>query len=125
MSDAAGRLRDGDGLGDHAEQRALRGIEHAARIELDDDAEHVVVLQQIGNLLERRGDPGEVERIGTQPGEHADIALRCRRSLLVVHRERQLATARQCADAALDHIPRASRFRTSNRKLKRISSSAG
>ena len=106
MSDAAGRLRDGDGLGDRAEQRALRGIEHAARVELDDDAEHVVVLQQIGNLLERRGDPGEVERVGTQPGEHADIALRRRRSLLVVHRERQLATARQCADAALDHVPR-------------------
>ena len=120
------RLRDRDGLGDRAEQRALRGIEHAARVELDDDAEHVVVLQQIGNLLERCGDPGEVERIGTQPGEHADIAFRCRRPLLVVHRERQRATARQRADAASGlTFPAASRCRAPNRKLKRISSSAG
>ena len=102
---AAWRLRDRDGLGDRAEQRALRGIEHAARIELDDHAEHVVVLQQIRKLLELGDVPGEVERVGTQPGEHAEIALRRRRALLVVHRERQLATVRQRADAALDRLP--------------------
>ncbi len=84
----------------------LRRIEHAARVELDDHAEHVVVLQQIGKLLELADVPGEIERVGTQPGEHPDIALGCRRPLLVVHRERQLATVRQCADAALDHLPR-------------------
>ena len=106
MGDAGRAAAGRDGLGDHAEQRTLRRIEHAARIELDDHAEHVVVLQQIWNLLELGGDPGEVERVGTQPGEHADIALRRRRSLLVVHRERQLATVRQRANAALDHISR-------------------
>ena len=52
MAEEGSLLRDRDGLGDRAEQRALRGIEHAARIELDDDAEHVVVLQQIGKPLE-------------------------------------------------------------------------
>ena len=105
-SEEGSLLRDRDGLGDRAEQRALRGIEHAARIELDDHAEHVGVLQQIGKLLERGDVPGEVERIGTQPGEHADIALRRRRAGLVIHRERQLATVRQRAHAALDRLPR-------------------
>jgi len=41
----------------------------------------------------------------SEPGEHADIAVRRRRPLFVVHRERQLATARQCANAALDCLP--------------------
>jgi hypothetical protein len=76
MSDPTVRLRNGNCLGDHAEQGTPRGVEHAARVELDDDAEHVVVLQQIGDLLERCGDPGQVERVGTQAGEHANIALR-------------------------------------------------
>ena len=106
MCDEGPRPRDRHGLGDCAEQRAFRRIEHAMRIELDDEAEHVVVLQQIWNLLEVSRRPGEVERVGTQAGEHADIALRGRRTLLVVHGERKLATARQCAHAALDRLPR-------------------
>jgi hypothetical protein len=47
MSNVAGRLPGRDGLGDRAEQRALRWIEQPARIELDDQTEHVVVLQKV------------------------------------------------------------------------------
>ena len=63
------------------------------------------MLQQVWHFFELGGDPGEVERIGSQPGEYADITLGRRRPLLVVHRERQFATVRQRADAALDHLP--------------------
>ena len=109
--DAGGRRskrsggRDRDGLGDNAEQRALRGIEHAARIELDNDAEHIVVLQKVGNLLDLGDDPCEVERVGAQPGEHADSAVRGRRPLLVIDDEATARDPRQRADAALDHVP--------------------
>jgi len=69
----------GDRLRNRAEQRALRGVEHAVRIDLDDDGEHVSVLQQIWPL--ERGDvPGEIERVEAQPGEDAEIAVPCRRS---------------------------------------------
>ena len=80
-------LRDRDGLGDGAEQRALRGIEQPLGIELDDHGEDVGVLEQIGELLELSHVPGKVERIGTQPRKHPDIALRGRRPGLVMHRE--------------------------------------
>ena len=63
------------------------------------------MLQQIRHLLELGDDPGEVKRVGTQPREHSDVTLRRRRALLVVHRERQLATARQPAGAVLDDLP--------------------
>ena len=63
------------------------------------------MLQRIGNLLELSGDPGEVERVGSQPGEHANIAFGRRRTLLVVHHERELAAVGQDANAALDHFP--------------------
>src|SRR5262249_30174763 len=79
-------------------------IEHAACIEFDDDAEHVVVLKQIGDLLERGGDPGEIERVGAQPGEYADVALRGRRPLLIVHGERERSAVRENASSALDHL---------------------
>src|SRR5262249_41071484 len=102
--DSVSLLR-GNGLGDGAKQRALRRIEHAARVELDDYAEHVVVLQLIWNLCERGGIQSDVERVGSDPGERADIALRRRCSCLVVHRERQFATARQLANTALDRFP--------------------
>ena len=65
-------LLRGNGLGDSAEQRAFCEIEHAARIALDDNAEHIGVLQQIWKLLEYGDVPGEVERVGAQPGEHAE-----------------------------------------------------
>src|SRR5262245_36589881 len=64
------------------------------------------MLQQIWKLFERGDVPCEVEWVGTEPGEHTDIALQRRCSCLVVHRERQFATARQCANAALDRFPR-------------------
>ena len=63
------------------------------------------MLQQIWKLLEYGDVPGEVERVGAQPGEHPNIALRRRRPFLVVHSERQLATIRQFANAALDRFP--------------------
>ena len=66
----------------------------------------------------------EVKRIGTQPGEYADIALWRRRPLLVVHGERQLATVVQRAHAALNHIPYRIALEDLDRNLKRISSSA-
>jgi hypothetical protein len=50
-------------LGYGAEQRTFAGVEHAARIKFDDDAKHVVVLQQIGKLLQRWSvQPGKKER---------------------------------------------------------------
>src|SRR5207245_9452150 len=66
----------------------------------------VVMLQQIWNFLELGADPGEVERVGSQPGEHADIALRRPGPLLVVHGGRQVAPSCQSANAALYRIPR-------------------
>src|SRR5262249_55894567 len=106
MSDAAGRLRDGDGLGDRAEQGTLRRVEYTARVELDDDAQYVVVGQEIGILPGRGGDPRREEGVGTQPGDPAAVPPGRCRSLLVVPRERRLAPPRQSAHAALDHIPR-------------------
>jgi hypothetical protein len=80
-------LGNGDCLGDGAEQRALRRIEQATGIELDDHGEDVGVLEQIGELPELCHVPGKVERIGAQPRKHPDIPLRCRRPRLVMHRE--------------------------------------
>src|SRR6185436_2080934 len=59
-----------------------------------------------GNLLERGGIQADVERIRTEPGERADIALRRRCPCLVVHRKRHFPTARQLAHAVLDRLPR-------------------
>ena len=125
MSDAAGRLRDRDGLGDRAEQRALRGVEHAARIELDDDAEHVVVLQQIWKLLERCGDPGEVERIGTQPANTRTSPSGVDAPFSSFTVSDSLRPPGSVQMPRWITFPAASRCKTSNRKVKRISSSAG
>ena len=43
-------------FGDHREQRSLAGIKHALRVEFDDDAQHVVVEEQILKLLQTRGN---------------------------------------------------------------------
>src|SRR4030095_2889011 len=99
-------LLRGNRLGDGAEQRAFCRIKHATRIALDNNAEHIGVLQQIWKLLEYGDVPGEVERVGAQPCEHANITLRRRRPVLFVHSERQLATIRQFANAALNGFPR-------------------
>src|SRR4029434_4466436 len=69
--------------------------------ELDDHAEHVVVQQRIWSLSKRAGIQSDVERVGTEPVERADIALWRRCPCPVVHRERQFATIRQFANAAL------------------------
>ena len=61
-------------LGNDREQRTLAGIEHAARITFDDDAKHIVVLQQIRNFfqLRRQPKPAHKERIRAQARKYAE-----------------------------------------------------
>ena len=62
----------------------LLGVEHAACIEFDDDAEHVIVLQQVGERLQRLQKPGKDERIGPQACVDPEHTVRGRCPLVVV-----------------------------------------
>ena len=80
----------------------LLGVEHAACIEFDDDAEHIVVLQQVGELLQRLQKPGKDERIGAQARVNSEHAVRGRSPLLVIDDKTQYLSVRAGAGAALD-----------------------
>ena len=80
------------------------GVAHVGGIDVDDHDQHVVVLEQVGHPREIGDDPGEIKWIGTQAGEHADIAVRRRCSFLVIHGQRQLAAVGQPANAVLQRF---------------------
>jgi hypothetical protein len=51
-------------LRDDAEERTLVRAQHEARIEVDHDGQHVVVLQKVGQSLQGPAFPREVKRVG-------------------------------------------------------------
>ena len=71
-------------------------VEHSARIELDDDAEHVVVLQEIWNLL-------SLQVIQAEEDSAADLRTRGSSG---VDAPFSSFTGGQRTNAALDHIAR-------------------
>ena len=113
-------------LGNGPEQRTFAGVEHAASIEFDDDAKHVVVLQQIGefSLAVGRHQPGKKEGIGAQARKYAEHSVRGRRPFFVIDDKTQHLAIGKGTGAALDRlVPSGPGSRASNRQLKRYSSS--
>ena len=102
----------------------LLGVEHAARIEFDDDAEHVVVLQQVGKRLQRLQKPGKDERIGPQACVDPEHTVRGRCPFFVVDDNTQYLSVRAGEGAALGWARRWPPVRERQTdKLKRNSSS--
>ena len=81
------------------------GVEHTASVELDDDAEHIVVLQQVWNLSSAM--PGsQARKNGSErkPANTRNIAVRSRCALFVIHDKTERLAVRKSAGAALDRL---------------------
>ena len=101
MSDRICRAWEGDGFSNGPEQRAFAGVEYTMSVEFDDDRQHIVVLQQIGNFLQSH-QPGEKEWIGAQARKHAECPVRSRCPIFVIHDKSQRLAIRTGQGATLD-----------------------
>ena len=93
-------------FGDHRRTASPCRDRARARIELDDDAKHVVVEEQILKFPHDPAvnEPGEDERIGAHPREDAEGAVRRGCSFFVTDKETKRLSVRQRASAALDGL---------------------
>src|SRR5208337_1805098 len=102
MSNKATRMGRWTRLGNDPEQRAFVWVQHAASVEFDDDAKHVVVLQQVGNLFQLCRQPGKKEGIRAQARKYAKHSVRGGCSFFVIDDNTQRLAVRKGAGAVLD-----------------------
>src|SRR4029453_9921231 len=95
---------------DDTEQRPLRWIEYALGVEVDQEAQDVVVLKKILERLQFADKPRKYEWIGAKTGKHAKCAVRGRRAFFVVDHEAQRLAIGQGAGPALDRLCPGHRF---------------
>src|SRR5262249_26113606 len=90
-------------FGSYAKERSFVGIQHAPSIKLDDNAKHVVVLQQVGNgPHSRHKGPRQIKRVGSQPGEDTKSAVGSGCSVPIVDHHTKRVSVRQSDGASLD-----------------------
>jgi hypothetical protein len=89
MSDWARGSWNWDGFSNDSEQGALAGIEHLASVKFDNNREHIVMLQQVGERLGMFYDPCKKEGIGSKTRKYSKHSVGRRCAFFVTHNKLQ------------------------------------